>query len=227
MDSHLRRSQIMITYGKLSQRSLSSPVVTWMANLSSNLQNCRIRTGKTKKILIQAYYLVLQKKPPVDRVSAVFDSLCVSEASYEKLRDDLCAERARRSLDNPTQAMLDVMAKMKRSPEKAIKRRKRYKSFNIEEKTENTPAMMEVLRKKKIKMAKESSDESEVEFPALVRPKLAFSEKITTEVISPTVKRTGTRKTELEKLEIEPLQRRRKRGDQTAANREIRSNLRP
>merc|ERR1719391_697495 len=84
---------------------------------------------------------------------------------------------------------------------------------------------MEVLRKKKIKMVEDSSD-SEVEFPTLVRPKLGFSEKITTEVISPTVKRTGTRKTELEKLEIEPLQRRRTRGDQTAANREIRSNLR-
>jgi len=166
------------------------------------------------------------KKPPVDRVSAVFDSLCVSEASYEKLRDDLCAERARRSLDNPTQAMLDVMAKMKKSPEKAFKRRKRNKSFNIEEKTENTPAMMEVLRKQKIKMAEDSSDDSEVEFPALVRPKLNFAEKITTEVISPTVKKTAPRKTELERLEIEPQQRRRTRGDQTAANREIRSNLR-
>ena len=49
------------------------------------------------------------KKPPVDRVSAVFDKACVSETSYEQTRDRILSERARVSLENPTQAMLDIL----------------------------------------------------------------------------------------------------------------------
>ena len=172
------------------------------------------------------------KKPPSDRVSAVFDNLCVSETSYGKLRDDLDAERAKQSMDNPTQAMLDVMAMINKNNDTTGKRRRRRtKSFNIEDKTDNTPAMIEVMRLKKTKMAEDSSDDSEIEFPAFIRrPKVQLPEPITTDIINSTnsrsIKKSPTRKTEVEKLKIEPTQRRRTRGDQSVANREFRSNLR-
>jgi len=183
------------------------------------------------------------KKPPVERVSSVFDSACVSETSYERLRDNIAAERSRRSLENPTQAMVDILDKMKfknaSTPTPKPKGRKRTKSFVMEDKTDNTPAMLEVIRLKKIRMAEDSSEESEMETSALMkRPKLNFPVSISTDIISPkkTKKKKKAeiqkppRKTELQKLtgifEEPKEQRRRTRSDQILANRQIRSNLR-
>merc|ERR1719219_2189485 len=105
------------------------------------------------------------KKPPAERVSAVFDTSCVSETSYEQTRDRILLERAAASLQNPTQAMLDILQKLQRntiSPQvRQQKGRKRTKSFIVDEKTENTPAMLQVLRMKRSKVGEESSDESD------------------------------------------------------------------
>merc|ERR1711988_551698 len=82
----------------------------------------------------------------------------------------------------------------------------------------------------KIRMAEDSSEESEVETSALMkRPKLNFPVSISTDIISPK-KTKKKRKAELQKLtgifEEPKEQRRRTRSDQILANRQIRSNLR-
>ena len=175
------------------------------------------------------------KKPPSERVSSVFDMACVSETSYQRMRENVWAERAKKSLDNPTQAMLDIMKKMKTKqiPSKPRKGIKRSKSFNLGEITDNTPAMIEVLKLKKMRSVEDSSDESEVQISHIVtRPKIKFPVSITSEIINPKdtkAKRSPNRKTELQKLDSsfeEHVKRRRTRGNQKSANREIRSNLR-
>ena len=175
------------------------------------------------------------KKPPCERVSSVFDSACVSETSYQRIRDDVWAERAKESLGNPTQAMLDIMKKMKtkQDPSKPRKRIKRSKSFSLTEITENTPAMIEVMKLKKMKSVDESSDDSEVEFSQVVkRPRINFNVSITSDIINPKntkPKKSPNRKTEVQRLNSsfeENVQRRRTRSNQKSANREIRSNLR-
>lgn len=178
------------------------------------------------------------KKPPVDRVSAVFDSACVSETSYEAARDRVLEERAKRSLDNPTQAMLDILEKMNAKKRERVEsgnnqpkpmKRKRQKSFVMEDPTENTPAMLEVIRMKKVKDAEDSTDESEVE-SAVKKPKINFSVLIPNDIVNPEKKKKspGVRKTELEKLMgFEPKeQRRRTRSDALVESRKVRSNLR-
>ena len=178
------------------------------------------------------------KKPPVDRVSAVFDSACVSETSYEAARDRVLEERARKSLDNPTQAMLDILEKMNAKKRERVEsgnnqpkpmKRKRQKSFVMEDPTENTPAMLEVIRMKKVKDAEDSADESEVE-SAVKKPKINFSVLIPNDIVNPEKKKRspGVRKTELQKLMgFEPKeQRRRTRSDALVESRKVRSNLR-
>ena len=178
------------------------------------------------------------KKPPVDRVSAVFDSACVSETSYEAARDRVLEERAKRSLDNPTQAMLDILEKMNARKRERVEsgnnqpkpmKRKRQKSFVMEDPTENPPAMLEVIRMKKVKDAEDSTDESEVE-SAVKKPKINFSVLIPNDIVNPEKKKKspGVRKTELEKLMgFEPKeQRRRTRSDALVESRKVRSNLR-
>ena len=178
------------------------------------------------------------KKPPVDRVSAVFDSACVSETSYEAARDRVLEERAKRSLDNPTQAMLDILEKINAKKRERVEsgnsqpkpmKRKRQKSFVMEDPTENTPAMLEVIRMKKVKDAEDSTDESEVE-SAVKKPKINFSVLIPNDIVNPEKKKKspGVRKTELEKLMgFEPKeQRRRTRSDALVESRKVRSNLR-
>ena len=178
------------------------------------------------------------KKPPVDRVSAVFDSACVSETSYEAARDRVLEERAKRSLDNPTQAMLDILEKMNAKKRERVEsgnsqpkpmKRKRQKSFVMEDPTENTPAMLEVIRMKKVKDAEDSTDESEVE-SAVKKPKINFSVLIPNDIVNPEKKKKspGVRKTELQKLMgFEPKeQRRRTRSDALVESRKVRSNLR-
>jgi len=180
------------------------------------------------------------KKPPVDRVSAVFDSACVSETSYEKERDRVWEERSRRSLDNPTQAMLDILEKINTKKRERVEsgnnqlkptKRKRTKSFVMEDPTENTPAMLKVIRMKKVKVSEDSMDESEVE-SAVKKPKINFSVLIPNDIVNPSPdkkkKSPGVRKTELQKLlGVEPKeQRRRTRSDSLVENRKGRSNLR-
>merc|ERR1712051_582611 len=180
------------------------------------------------------------KKPPVDRVSAVFDSACVSETSYEKERDRVWEERSRRSLDNPTQAMLDILEKINTKKRERVEsgnnqlkptKRKRTKSFVMEDPTENTPAMLKVIRMKKVKVSEDSMDESEVE-SAVKKPKINFSVLIPNDIVTPSPdkkkKSPGVRKTELQKLlGVEPKeQRRRTRSDSLVENRKGRSNLR-
>ena len=179
------------------------------------------------------------KKPPTERVSAVFDSACVSATSYEKLRDSIWAKRSQNSLENPTQAMLDIMEKMENPPAKTPnKGRKRTKSFS-EEKTSNTPAMMEVIKLKKMKSmddANSSLFEDSSPIALLPMPFLKSSPVIPSEIINPKKKtkksqnsqktlcrspsapeKTKTsRKNELKRLSSfldEPLQRRRTRSD--------------
>lgn len=192
------------------------------------------------------------RKPPVERVSAVFDTACISATSYERLRDSIWAKRSQNSLENPTQAMLDIMEKMENPPVKTPnKGRKRTKSFH-EEKTTNTPAMMEVIKLKKMKSmddANTSNLDDSTEAALLPMPFLKDSPVIPDSVISPKKKTKKSqnsnksltrspsapektkvsRKNELKRLSSfldEPIQRRRTRSDAESASRELRSNLR-
>ena len=109
------------------------------------------------------------KKPPSERVSSVFDKACISVTSYEKMREDKWAERSQDSLQNPTKAMLDIMKKMKADQKlkaernqdntKTPKGRKRTKSFSDVDSTNSTPAMMEVMRLKKLKSMDDANEE--------------------------------------------------------------------
>jgi len=191
------------------------------------------------------------RKPPTERVSAVFDSACISATSYEKLRDSIWAKRSQNSLENPTQAMLDIMEKMENPPIKTpSKGRKRTKSF-CDEKTSNTPAMMEVMKLKKMKSmddANNSLAEADSTAALLPMPFLKLS-PVPASVINPKKKPKKSqnsqkalmrspsapektkvsRKNELKRLSSfldEPVQRRRTRSDADTANRELRSNLR-
>jgi len=180
------------------------------------------------------------KKPPVERVSAVFDTACVSESSYEQTRDRIISERARASLENPTQAMLDILEKLNRNqqspPVRPPKGRKRTKSFMMEERTENTPAMLQVMKMKRDKeVGEESSDESDMEPPDTTLGTTAIRGRkvvpLNRSFSAPEKFKTNPRKTELQRLassgQEEPFQlRRRTRSDALAANREVRSNLR-
>ena len=175
----------------------------------------------------------------MERVSAVFDTACVSESSYEQTRDRIISERARASLENPTQAMLDILEKLNRNqqspPVRQPKGRKRTKSFIMEEKTENTPAMLQVLKMKRGKAGEESSDESDPEPPpdtavSFVAPR-GRKVPLNRSFSAPEKFKTNPRKTELQRLassgQEETFQlRRRTRSDALAANREVRSNLR-
>jgi len=192
------------------------------------------------------------RKPPVERVSAVFDSACISATSYEKLRDSIWAKRSQNSLENPTQAMLDIMEKMENPPIKTPnKGRKRTKSF-CEEKTSNTPAMMEVMKLKKMKSMDDANSnlaEDHSIAALLPMPFLKASPVVPASVVNPKKKpdksqnsqktlmrspsapekKKVSRKTELKRLSSfldEPVQRRRTRSDADTANRELRSNLR-
>merc|ERR1712112_515862 len=94
--------------------------------------------------------------------------------------------------------------KIKQSPSKPRKRIKRSKSFNSDEITENTPAMIEVMKLKKMKSVDESSDDSEVEFSQIVkRPRINFNVSITSDIINPKntkPKKSLNRKSELQRL---------------------------
>lgn len=192
------------------------------------------------------------RKPPTERVSAVFDTACVSATSYEKQRDSIWAKRSQNSLDNPTQAMLDIIEKMENPPLKTpSKGRKRTKSF-CDEKTSNTPAMMEVMKLKKMKSMDDANSnlmEDNSPIALLPMPFLKSSPVIPASVINPKgrprksqnsqktlirspsapEKTKVSRKNELKRLSSfldEPVQRRRTRSDADTANRELRSNLR-
>jgi len=103
-----------------------------------------------------------------------------------------------------------------------------------EDKRENTPAMLQVLKMKKGKAGEESSDESDLEppdsavgFAAPRGKKVPLNRSFS----APEKYKTQARKTELQRLassgQEEPFQlRRRTRSDALAANREVRSNLR-
>jgi len=179
------------------------------------------------------------RKPPTERVSAVFDTACVSATSYEKQRDSIWAKRSQNSLDNPTQAMLDIIEKMENPPLKTpSKGRKRTKSF-CDEKTSNTPAMMEVMKLKKMKSMDDANSnlmEDNSPIALLPMPFLKSSPVIPASVINPKgrprksqnsqktlirspsapEKTKVSRKNELKRLSSfldEPVQRRRTRSD--------------
>lgn len=96
------------------------------------------------------------KKPPSSRVSKVFDTMCTSATSFEQKRESVWAKRSEASLDNPTPAMIAILDRLREQAAsrgeqtKTPKGRKRTKSFS-EEKSDKTPAMMEVIRLKKLK----------------------------------------------------------------------------
>merc|ERR1712154_420565 len=170
----------------------------------------------------------------------------ISATSYEKLRDSIWAKRSQNSLENPTQAMLDIMEKMENPPIKTPnKGRKRTKSF-CDEKTNNTPAMMEVMKLKKMKSMDDANSNLAEAAALLPIPFLKLTPVVPTSVIDPKKKPKKSqnsltrspsapektkvsRKTELKRLSSfldEPVQRRRTRSDADTANRELRSNLR-
>ena len=64
---------------------------------------------------------------PPDRVSAIFDKLCVSGRSWERAREERWAVRDAESLANPTQAMKDVMAMIREKERTPVVPRKRQK----------------------------------------------------------------------------------------------------
>lgn len=186
------------------------------------------------------------KKPPVERVSAVFDTACVSATSYERKRESAWAIRSKRSLNNPTQAMLDILSKMKMDPVKK-QGRKRNRSFSDVDSTNNTPAMMEIMKLKKMKSMDDAIEENTnipvalISLPHKLNPIIIPKEVIDKEeeCLSPVVfrlpavtrRRTNSRKCELKRLAShtkDPTERRRTRSeaDDTKVQREIRSNLR-
>merc|ERR1719320_1856051 len=107
---------------------------------------------------------------------------------YEEMRDSIWAKRSQNSLENPTQAMLDIMEKMENPPIKTpSKGRKRTKSF-CEEKTSNTPAMMEVMKLKKMKSMDDANSnlaEDHSIAALLPMPFLKLSPVVPASVISP------------------------------------------
>lgn len=88
------------------------------------------------------------------RVSVVFDRLCVDAKTWEASREQMISRRDEESLRNPTPAMVDLQnAIRERARQKAIANRsphhkKQRKSFRLSEseKSEHTPAMLEVMR---------------------------------------------------------------------------------
>merc|ERR1712036_60283 len=167
------------------------------------------------------------KKPPSERVSSVFDSACISATSYEKLREDKWAEKNQDTVKTP-------------------KGRKRTKSFSDVDNTNSTPAMMEVMRLKKLKSMDDANEEllnCDTPVALLKLPFKLSPVTITKEILEegsdpfqhPTeIKRRKTSKNkELKRLENfmpDIMERRRTRSDAiadgTRAQREIRSNLR-
>jgi len=102
------------------------------------------------------------KKPPSFRLSKVFDTACISATSYEQKREELWAERSAEALLNPTPAMVEIQNKLrqahKQKQQAQGRHRKRTKSCT-DEKTDQTPAMMEVIKLRKMK----SMDEANIE----------------------------------------------------------------
>jgi len=189
------------------------------------------------------------KKPPSERVSAVFDTTCVSATSWERQRDDRWALRSQNSLENPTQAMKDILEMIERgttSSHFSPKSRKRTKSVQ-EEAREETPAMLEVmkLRQSKSMVEKPSWDKKEEEKEKIIQ-KIKNTKMVVEVEKSQDMKKSkmvveeektqNTKKvkmTEVEKLQLDepPLVKRRTRqtrtdADQSVLNRELRTNLR-
>merc|ERR1712241_874743 len=196
------------------------------------------------------------RRPPSERVSSVFDSACISATSYEKMREDKWAERSQDSLQNPTKAMLDIMKKMKADQKmkaeknqdntKTPKGRKRTKSFSEVDSTNSTPAMMEVMRIKKLKSMDDANEElmdCDVPVALLKLPFKLSPVTITKEILeegsdpfqhpSESKRRKTSKNKELKRLENfmpDIVERRRTRSDaiteSTRTQREIRNNLR-
>lgn len=183
------------------------------------------------------------KKPPSDRVSSIFDSSCVSATSYEQARDTAWDKRSQDSLKNPTQAMLDIMERMENPPKTPGKGRKRTKSFSDVDATNSTPAMMEVMKLKKMKSMDDANEDLANSPVALLKhlPYKLSQVTITKDVfVDPDSfrpppepkKRKLSRKTgELKRIEnympdIVEKRRTRSEADSTEGQREIRSNLR-
>jgi len=149
--------------------------------------------------------------------------------------------------------MLDIMAKMENGEKPVLKGRKRNKSFSDADCTNSTPAMMEVLKLKKLKSMDDANEElmlrdtpvALLSLPFKVAPvtitKDLMEEPLRPEspnpvkfrVPSDTRRKKSPRNTELKRLESrnsEPdtTERRRTRSetDDTKVQREIRSNLR-
>ncbi|XP_023322981.1 serine/threonine-protein kinase VRK1 isoform X2 [Eurytemora carolleeae] len=82
----------------------------------------------------EAENIYLRPPPPESRVSAVFDRLCVSAQSWERAREQIWARRDNESLNNPTQAMLDILSMIKKrekAKEEKGKPRKRQKKWEL------------------------------------------------------------------------------------------------
>eukprot|EP00088_Acartia_fossae_P071664 TRINITY_DN9899_c0_g1_i3.p1 TRINITY_DN9899_c0_g1~~TRINITY_DN9899_c0_g1_i3.p1 ORF type:complete len:877 (-),score=247.53 TRINITY_DN9899_c0_g1_i3:669-3185(-) len=115
----------------------------------------------------------LKPLEPDTRVSGVFDRLCVSARSWESAREEMIERRNEEALRNPTPAMRDIQnmirerARAKAKAERLAGSggghnngcggRHRRKSFTIAEadKTEHTPAMLEVMRSIQLKKYKQ------------------------------------------------------------------------
>ena len=154
------------------------------------------------------------RKPPSDRVSSIFDTACISNTSYERARDTVWDRRSEDSLKNPTQAMLDIIARMEAvaSDAKTPKGRKRTKSFSDVDGTNSTPAMMEVMKLKKLKSMDDANEEllnnSDPEITLARFPfKISTSEIITEEMLEDVFKapadskrRKSTKNLELKRI---------------------------
>lgn len=129
------------------------------SKLDFKLAKLTDKPASTPALLEPALLFGPSKKPPSERVSAVFDSSCVSATSYECKRESLWAQRSAKSLSNPTPAMLEIIDRRSQKSSrdenfKSPKGRKRTKSFS-EEKSDDTPAMVEV---KKLRKARSMDD---------------------------------------------------------------------
>lgn len=100
----------------------------------------------------------LKPLEPHTRVSKVFDRLCVSERTWEASWEEMITRRDEEAIQNPTPAMQDLINQVReraRAKAKALSvsphnsgHRRRKKSFTLHEadKTEHTPAMLQVMR---------------------------------------------------------------------------------
>jgi len=136
--------------------------------LDFQLRDGKKEENKDDKQQVDVNNFVKKQKGDEDaRVSTVFDKQCIPEPTWLKKRENIISKIAKESMDNPTQAMIDVAKMMKKKEKKEDKVGKRKRNLSRRWSTETpplhrgtsiTPAMEDVM-----KLCKISEDPNEVD----------------------------------------------------------------